>query len=417
MSTAIKLNVTMIAILCCVTAISQFLRNSVGVIAPDLARELTLSPTQIGSLSSIFFFIFALVQIPVGIGIDRFGPRALILGSASLTVLGCLVFAWGQTPLNLMLARLLMGLGCSSFFMAPLVIYARWYPPERFSMLAGLQQGIGTLGTLLATAPLAYLVMLVGWRGSFISVALLTLMVSALVFWRISDTPPHTPPQSKEKESWAQSFAGVREVVATSGFAALMAIHLAGHTAFASVIGLWLSPYLRDVYGLDILARGQILLVGALAHVIGLLLWGNFAKFFKDYRQGTVLGASIAIACFIVLILYPHMPLWLFVVWISIYGLAISFQPLNIAHARTLFPARLTGRGITMLNMGTMGGVFIIQIASGWVIAQFSPTLINGVEVRDANAYLTAFALTGGGLALGTVLYRLLPVPAQSTKI
>lgn len=410
-SDALKLNLVMVAILCLVTGVSQFLRNSVGVIAPDLARELAMSPTQIGSLSSIFFFIFALAQVPVGVGIDRYGPRAIILWSAALAVLGCVLFGLGQSATSLIVARLFMGLGCSSFFMAPLVLYARWYPPQRFSVLAGIQQGVGTIGTLVATAPLAYLAAQIGWRASFFSVGVVAVIACVLVFALIRDNPPGAKPPVREPESWMQSFAGLKDVFTTRGFAALMAIHLAGHTAFASVVGLWLGPFLRDVYGLDLVARGNMLLVGALAHVVGLLCWGHGLRLFGTYKNGVVAGALVALVLLGVLMIFPVMPLWVFALWLAAYGFAISFQPLAIAHARSLFPPHLTGRGITMLNAGTMGGVFIVQLVCGVVISQFPAQLVDGAEMRGATAYLAAFAVTGLWLAVGVGFYRFLPVP------
>ncbi len=123
----------LITALIAVYALSQFLRNSVGVIAGDLARELALSATQIGLLSSTFFFSFAAAQIPVGIAMDRYGPKHTMLATAVLAAAGTLLFAMAPSATTLIAARALMGLGCSTFFMAPLLIYARRFPPERFA--------------------------------------------------------------------------------------------------------------------------------------------------------------------------------------------------------------------------------------------------------------------------------------------
>ena len=114
--------VALIAGLVAIYGVSQFLRNSVGVIASDLGRELDLSAGEIGLLSSTFFFSFAAAQIPVGIAIDRYGPKRTMLATAALAVAGTLLFAAAPSASVLILARVLMGLGCSTFFMAPLAI-------------------------------------------------------------------------------------------------------------------------------------------------------------------------------------------------------------------------------------------------------------------------------------------------------
>ncbi|HEU6442927.1 MAG TPA: MFS transporter, partial [Microvirga sp.] len=163
--------VFLVASLVAIYAVSQFLRNSVGVIANDLARELSLSATQTGLLSSAFFLTFAAVQIPIGILIDRYGPKRVLLATTVVAVAGTVLFALAPSASLLIAARALMGLGCSTFFMAPLVIYARRFPPERFAVLTSIQMGGANLGTLAATAPLAASAAAIGWRGSFLAVA------------------------------------------------------------------------------------------------------------------------------------------------------------------------------------------------------------------------------------------------------
>ena len=110
--------------------VSQFLRNSVGVIAPDLAAELGLSPMQIGLLSSIYFFVFAATQLPLGVAFDRFGPKMCMLVSIAFTVAGCVLFALAPGAGGLVAGRALLGFGTASFLMAPVALYARWFPPD-----------------------------------------------------------------------------------------------------------------------------------------------------------------------------------------------------------------------------------------------------------------------------------------------
>ena len=103
--------ITLVATLISVYIVSQFLRNSIGVIAPNLAQELALSPGEIGLLSSVFFLVFAAVQIPVGVALDRFGPRLCLIVGTAVTVVGAVVFAAAASPPVLILGRALLGLG------------------------------------------------------------------------------------------------------------------------------------------------------------------------------------------------------------------------------------------------------------------------------------------------------------------
>jgi MFS family permease len=172
---------TLVATLVAIYSVSQFLRNSIAVIANDLARELDLSATEVGLLSSAFFLAFAAAQIPVGIAIDRYGPKRTMLASAVVCVAGTGLFAYAATGPMLIAARALMGLGCSTFFMAPLTIYARRFPPQNFAFLTSLQLGLGSAGTLVATAPLASAAAALGWRTAFAAVAALTAVAAFVV--------------------------------------------------------------------------------------------------------------------------------------------------------------------------------------------------------------------------------------------
>src|ERR1041384_5650235 len=127
----------LVGTLAAIYLVSQFLRNSVGVIAPDLAAEIGLSAGEIGLLSSAFFFAFAAAQLPLGVAIDRYGPKRCMLVCAAIALLGTVQFATAATPIGLIAARILMGLGSSCHLMAPLALYARRFAPERFTVLAG----------------------------------------------------------------------------------------------------------------------------------------------------------------------------------------------------------------------------------------------------------------------------------------
>src|SRR2546423_9901506 len=116
--------VTGVGSLAAIYLVSQFLRNSIGVIAPDLAAEIGLSGGEIGLLSSAFFFAFAAAQLPLGLAIDRYGPKRCMLVCAAIAFVGAAEFAIAPTPAGLIAARVLMGFGSSCYLMAPLRLHA-----------------------------------------------------------------------------------------------------------------------------------------------------------------------------------------------------------------------------------------------------------------------------------------------------
>jgi MFS family permease len=194
--------------------VSQFLRNSVGVIAPNLAAEMALSPWDVGLLSSIYFFCFAATQLPLGVALDRFGPKLCMLVSIVLTVIGSVVFALAPSAPGLVAGRALLGFGTACFLMAPVALLARWFPPERFSTLTGIHLGIGSLGALLATAPLAWSTASFGWRATFVGVAVFAMVIGLLVWAIVSDDPPGAKAEPR-RETLRESIAGIWEVIRT----------------------------------------------------------------------------------------------------------------------------------------------------------------------------------------------------------
>jgi len=392
-SDAALLIVSLIAIY----AISQFLRNSIGVIAHDLARQLDLSATQIGLLSSTFFFSFAAAQIPVGIAIDRYGPKRTMLATAVLAVAGTVLFALAPSAATLIAARALMGLGCSTFLMAPLVIYARRFPPERFAGLTSLQMGFANIGTLSATAPLAASAEFIGWRASFLAIACLTALVALLIVWAV---PRHRGGGS-ERESWAAAFRGVGAALKVRSFWPVFFVHLTAYSCFATMVGLWGGPWLTDVHGTDLSARGNILFIGAAAQMAGLLLWGAMDRYWGSYKRPVLLGGGASVLLLAIVAAFP-MDRTSAAVWFGLFGLFVAFTPILTAHGKSLFPPALTGRGITLMNIGAIGGVFLSQTVTGLLMDAVGRGA-NGVYPPEG--YRLVFGVLGGWLLLSLVIY------------
>jgi len=392
--------VSLVGALIAIYLVSQFLRNSIGVIAPDLAKEVGLSAGEIGLLSSAFFLAFAAVQLPLGMAIDRFGPKTCLLVCATITILGCGLFATATSPAGLIVARVLLGLGSCSSFMAPLAIYARRFSPHRFATLTGLQLGLGSFGTLFATAPLAYAAAMFGWRATFLGVGVVTSLIAFLVAAVVDDGPGEGAARSRP-ESWHESLAGVAAVLRTPSVGHLFLVHLTGYSSFALIAGLWGGPYLTHVYGYGLQARGDFLFVAALAQILGSLAWGLSDRVFGSHKVPVLLGASFTAIALAAIALVGTLPPAMLFVWFATFGFLCAYTPVMIAHGRSLFPAHRVGRGMTVLNMGTMGGVFLVQTVSGLLIDLF-PAL-NGVY--PLAAYRLVFGLQAGMVLVSALIY------------
>ncbi|MCC6947834.1 MAG: MFS transporter [Bradyrhizobiaceae bacterium] len=400
--------VLLVGAMCFIHVVSQFLRSSVGVIAPDLARDLGLGATGIGLLSSAFFLGFAGAQVPLGVAIDRWGPRLTMSVSMGIAVLGVILFAVAQSPEFLVFARTLTGIGCASFFMGPLAIYSRWFPPERFSTLVGIQLGVSGLGVIGATAPLAYSTGAIGWRMSFLAVAAIAALIGLFVWLVTRDDPPGRE-RPKSGESLRESFSGLAEVVRVPSFVAVFAMQFAGYSTFLTVFGLWAGPYLAHVYGYDLDRRGNVLFVLAIVHLIASATWGPADRLFRSYKIPATIGAGMTVVSLIWIASVGKPSEAMLLVWFVVFGFFASCTAVITAHGRSLFPVAFVGRGLTLMNLGTMGGVFVMQAATGTVMGLFdAPGGVYPIE-----AYRAAFAVLAGVLGVCTLIYLASREPAR----
>jgi MFS family permease len=391
--------VTLVTTLIAIYIVSQFLRNSIGVIAPDLAGELGLSAAEIGLLSSTFFFTFAAVQIPLGMALDRFGPRLCLIVGAAVTVFGAIVFASAASPAVLILGRALLGLGTAGSLVASLAVYARRFPPDRFATLTGLQVGIGTVGTLIATAPLAYSTATIGWRGSFLVVGAFTLVVGLLIAAVLKDDGPAG---GRRAETLRESLSGILAVMRTPSVGRLFVMNLVMYSSFALIAGLWGGPYLTHVYGYSLEQRGNLLLVPVLGQILGATLWGASDRLLASHKVPVLIGATLTALLLGYLAIVGTLTSSMLIMWFAAFGLAAAYFPVLIAHGKALFPPHQVGRGLTVLNMGSMGGTFLVQAISGFVIGLF-PTGPDGAYALDA--YRLVLGLQAGFILLACLVY------------
>jgi MFS family permease len=356
--------VTVVAVLCLAFVMSQFYRTSVGVIGPELMRSLGLSAEALGTLGGTFFLVFGLCQIPLGVLLDRYGPRRVNAALLAVAALGALVFAAASNAALLTLGRGMMGLGCAAALMGSLVVYSRWFPRHRFSGMAGLTLSVGGLGALISTAPLALAAEALGWRGAFVGAAALTFAFAALVWLVVRDAPPGKAFHEHAHEPLGQVIRGVGTVLANRELHRLLPLSAVAYASMLAVLGLWGAPYLTDVHGLDVVAAANILMGMAVTMMVGSLAYGWIAPRFGTYKWLVLAGAGGVVAIYALLALLPPLGGAAIALLIGLAGLLGSYSVLLISHVRSLFPDRLVGRGLTAANLFNFVGVGLVQVGS-----------------------------------------------------
>ncbi|MDP3059073.1 MAG: MFS transporter [bacterium] len=373
-----------------------FHRYSTAVVADDLIKTLALSSKQLSALASMYFYSYAIMQIPSGILADYLGPRKTSTIGMLLAAVGSIAFGLSQTFFMASMARLLVGIGVSVVFISTLKTQAVWFRTREFATISGLTSFIGNLGGVSATAPLAFLVVALGWRNTFLLVGVVSFLVAIIVYCVVRDTPEEIGLTSynsiplakgiklslglglvlKNKQTWPVT------VLLTTIMGGLM-----------SVSGLWGVLYLMHSFGLNKNTAATYLLAMTLGVMIGSTLWGFIADKLGRKKVLLVLGSSVYTLLWAYLVfgspsLAMHYPLFFFIGFFSIVFI-LSFAIVKEANN----PA-LSGIAMSVVNTGGFLGAALLNVIIARILeANWQGTYANGVKVYSLANYQSAFLI------------------------
>lgn len=377
---------------------SQFFRTMVAVIAPELTAEFALSGRGLAAISGVFFVAHASMQLPMGIAMDRFGPRRTLSGMLVFALAGSAVFALAGSGLGLFLGMLLIGLGCSTIVLGSILVLARWLPPERFAMAFGGVTAVSNVGTLLSSAPLAAAAEGLGWRGAMLAAGAVTALFGLVAFLTVRDAPPGHAFLSRRRESLAEMLAGLREVLTTRAIWLVLPVSFVGYATLVTLRGLWIGPYLYEVYGLDTVARGNVLLAMSVAIIVGTFAYAGLDRWL-DTRKWIALPAGLAsVGLVAAMALAAGVGLAAFVALLVAFSVVGSYFLLGAAHAKSFFADRLTGRALTVVTLVTFVGVGVMQLATGLIVDAAG-------DGSPGAPYRVAFAFMAGAAAAAILVY------------
>ncbi|MFN8496239.1 MAG: MFS transporter [Anaerolineae bacterium] len=374
--------------------LSYFFRSANAVIAPELSRDLGLDAAQLGFMTSLFFAAFAAVQLPLGVYLDRIGPRWVTPGLMLIGAVGGLIFASATSFGVSALGRALIGVGMAGILMGALRAFSVWFSPQRFATISGVFVGIGATGALLATRPLALLAAAVGWRSAFVLGAAITAVVAAAIMVWARNAPPGVDWRGGDSAG-----GSLRTVLADRRFWRIAPLIFFMSGALYAFQGLWAGPYLFDAIGLDKLEGSSILLALALGAVVGFLTSGWLSDRFGVSRV-VVTSATILVADQLLLIARP--PLAVVTVAFVVYGLTAAPHIMLITQARALFPPALAGRAMSATNLFAIGGTFILQWWMGGIIGLFAA---DAAGRYPPAAYGAALLFLAVGVSLALLWY------------
>jgi MFS family permease len=364
--------------------LSYLFRTINGLVAAPLTLELGFAAGDLGLLTSAFFLAFAAAQIPVGVLLDRYGPRRVQSGLLLAAASGAALFAASDDFLVLLAARALMGLGVAGALNAGLKALVVWFPKDQLPVLNGFMVMLGALGAVTATLPADLLLASIGWRGLFALFAAATFGCAAAIYLVVPDTA---------KAATGTAAATLYAVYTDPRFWRVVPLSATTIGTAWALQGLWTAQWLTDVEGLNRAAMVWYLFVMAVAVCLGALLWGIAADRLRRRGIGpqALLGfaAAVAIAAQVALILRWPFPAYLLWAIIAAVGAATI---LGYAILAEQFPKELAGRANALLNFFHIGAAFAVQVGIGVVLQHWSPDAGSYPQI----AYQVAFGLNVG---------------------
>jgi len=346
---------------------AYLLRVVNAVAGEPIGQELSLSPGDLGFLTSVYFFGFALCQLPFGVLMDRYGARRVEAGLLVVAAAGCALFVVAADYAELVIGRILIGAGVSMCLMAPFTAYRRTFSAERMPLIVGLHMVFGAAGSAIGGGPTEVLIEWFGWRGTFAVFGALTFASAVLVFAVV--------PRSKEPTERIPLPKLTREVGAIATSAALWRIAPLSATSqlgMLAVLSLWTGPWLREVAGLSSSSAAAWLSALSIGLVVGFLGYGVIASRAERAGRGIhvlVIGSlAYAFSALLIILLPPAVatPVWL------VYTALGSVGVLSYAFATRQFPAEMAGRVNTTLNFIVFFTAFVGQWLFG-VVLEFFP--------------------------------------------
>jgi predicted MFS family arabinose efflux permease len=383
--------------------ISQFWRVSNAVVANDLSRDLGLSPENLGLLGGAFFYSFCLAQLPMGPLLDRFGARVVMSTLACIGAASAIVFALSSSGTMAIMARAGIGVGMAAGLMGSYKIFTTWFPPHKFATMSGIMISLGNVGAIGATTPLALLSETLGWRGAFLCMAIITLLLAVIIYVVVRDhphrqagTPPDAPP------SMSDIFAGLRTVFGSSRFWRLAPLAFASYGAMITVLALWGGPYLMHTYGLSKTTASGILLAIPIGAICGAPLWGRWSDKLGRRKFLIMSVQAVMLLVFSSLALGLKLPGWGLLLQYWLLGFTATASTLLYAQVKETFPLFIAGTALTALNFFLMLGGAVFQHLMGIIMGNWTPSITGYLPVV---AYQWGFGVSAALLALALIVY------------
>lgn len=378
--------------------LSFFQRFAPAGIAQDLAASFQTSAASLGALAATYFYVYTVMQIPTGILADTLGPRRILVLGGIIGGLGSFMFGMAESLDVALVGRTLVGLGVSVTFIAMLKLIAVWFEESRFATIVGICMLVGNLGSVLAGAPLSGLAQAAGWRGVFLAVGAVSLVLAGVCGLLVRDRPDAVAGSpGSVKFDRSVLFGSLLSVIRNRRTWPAILVNTGTCGAFFTFAGLWTVPYLMQVHGMarPVAASHLSLWFGGFA--VGCLLLGTLSDRLGRRKPVIIATTHVYAAIWLLLLSGASLPQPLSYGIFALLGVMTAGFSLTWACAKEVNPPLLSGMSTSVTNMGSFLAAAMLQPLVGWVMDQgWHGEMLAGARIYDLAAWR-------GGLLVATI--------------
>jgi sugar phosphate permease len=380
--------------------LSFFHRTAPASLAGDLTRSFDIPRAVLGTLAATYFYVYTVLQIPVGVLADTVGPRRLLTWGSVVAAVGSLLFALAPSWEVAAAGRTLVGVGVSVAFIAVLKVNAVWFPANRFATLNGATMFAGNLGAVVAGAPLAWVVTWASWRAVFVGLSALSAAFAIASWALVRDRPqdagfPSVNPASGgsgPRKPWARA---LRQVVANPATWPGFFVNVGVGGSFLAFAGLWAVPYLVEVHGMRQVTAAQHASGLLLGVAVGAILVGAISDRLGNRRVVMRVYTALFALSWAPWVLDVRWPLPATLAWFALMGLLVPGFALTWVVAKEVNRPEHSGMATSVVNVGVFLGAGILQPLIGWQLDR------GRLEGDLASAWSRGILVLAGAAALG----------------